>query len=172
MADGNKNIDLVAGKMLALLGAMADGLNKLYACLRDQEKALMHWRLADFVETTKRQRVLVQENLDREKMRRQLVAGVVGETRAASVSLRELAELFGGSWPERFKAVSERIRVASSKVAAMKKQNEMLIGRSREVVDVQVKLMLNLASLNRNNYGKSGRKAKMANLHQVLDRQA
>ena len=172
MAEVNKNIDVVAGKMISLLGAMADGLNKLYSCLRDQEKALMHWRLADFVETTKRQRALVQENLEREKRRRELVAALVGESRAAEVSLRELAELFGGKWPEKFKAVSERIRQASSRVATMKNQNEALIIRSREVVDGLVKLMLDLASLNRNNYGKSGRKARQTNLHKVLDQQA
>jgi hypothetical protein len=173
MAELNsKNIDAVAGKMLALLSAIAGGLNKLYSCLRDQEKSLMQWKLADFVETTRRQRALVQENLDREKQRIELVTDLVGESRAKEVSLRELAEMFGGKWPDKFKAVSERIRRESSRVAEMKKQNEALIVRSRDLVDGQVKLMLNLASLNRNNYGKSGRKARQANIHKVLDRQA
>lgn len=169
---GSENITRAAKKLCSLLEEMAGGLDKLYACLRDQQKALMGWRMADFAETTKRQYALVKDNLDREKQRRELVVSLVGDSRAGDISLRELAENFGGPWPEKFREAAERIRESSSRVAAMKKQNEALIVRCRDLVDGQVKLMLNLATLNRNNYGQSGRKAKQANLHKVLDRQA
>ena len=169
---GKENTTASARILLRLLGEMADCLDQLYTCLREQQKALMGWRLGDFVITTKRQRELVEENLGREQQRRELVGHLVGEKRAADVSLRDLAENFGGPWPAKFQEVTERIRSASPRVAAMRDQNEALIVRSRNLVNGQVKLMLDLASLNRNNYGKSGRRAKQANLHKTLDQQA
>ena len=169
---GKENLEAVAGKLLALLQAMAGCLDDLYTCFRDQQKALMTWRVADFVATTKRQRTLVQENLDREKQRRELVSSLVGVHRAAEMSLRDVAELFGGKWPEKFREISGRLRESSSRVAIMKKHNEALIANGRNLVDSQVKLLMDLASLNRNTYTKSGRKAKQKSLHQVLDGQA
>lgn len=167
-----KDIDSHARQLLSLLNEMATGLDRLYACLRDQQKALMGWKLADFVATVRSQRRLARENLKREEARRELVRGLVGEQRAEKISLREIAEMAGGQWPEKFRAVAGKVRSASESVAEMKKQNEALINRSRELVDGQLRLMIELASLNRNTYGQSGRKTSRGSMHKVLDQKA
>ena len=57
-------------------------------------------------------------------------------------------------------------------VQTMKKQNEFLITRSRELVSERLNLLLELARINRNIYEKSGKKRKNANLQKVLDHKA
>ncbi|MBW7996903.1 MAG: hypothetical protein FVQ81_10135 [Candidatus Glassbacteria bacterium] len=173
MAENKTDTSAVQTKKLHnLLGDMAEGMDKLYACLRDQQKALMGWKLADFVETVKRQRRLARENLGREDERRALVRKLAGGQNAANRSLRDLAEMFGGRWPKKFQAVADKIKSSSARVAEMKKQNEALITRSRDLVDGQLRLMINLASLNRNTYEQSGRKTGRGSTHKVLDQKA
>jgi signal transduction histidine kinase len=161
-----------AEKLHALLSAMADGLDELYGCLRDQQACLLRWNLAGFLETVRRQQRLAQENLQREKERRMLVAEMVGEERSESVTLRQISEELEQDWPVRFQALAKRLRSSSGKAADMKKQNESLISHSHRLVNDRIKLLLDLARINRNLYEPSGKKSKKSNLHKVLDRKA
>jgi len=147
---------------------MAEGLERLYDCLRAQQRALVSCKLGDFNETLKLENRLARQNLKREQQRRVLISEMLGEG-CETVSLKKLAAGFDSPWPERFEKLAERIRQAGGKVQTMKKQNEFLIIRSRELVSERMKLMLELARLNRNIYEESGKKRKNPNLHKVLD---
>ncbi len=161
--------ELVAVRMLSLLDGITGGLDELYSCLREQQKALLQWRMADFMETVTLQLRLAGENIERERERLKLAATLVGKSAAESANLRTLAEHLGGQWPLKFSAAAGRIKTAGARVGEMKRQNEMLIESNRELVDSQLRLMFELASLNRNTYAKSGRKAGRTDMYKVLD---
>ncbi|MBN2290278.1 MAG: flagellar export chaperone FlgN [Candidatus Glassbacteria bacterium] len=156
-------------KLHRILSAMAGDLERLYDCLRAQQRALVKCRLDDFNKTLELENRLAERNLDRERQRRELVAGMFGEN-SDKASLKELTAGMSPPWPGRFKALAERLRQAGNMVQTMKKQNEFLITSARDLVSERLKLMLELARLNRNVYEKSGKKSKRANLHKVLDR--
>jgi hypothetical protein len=161
--------EIIAGKILLLLDDICGGLDDLYSCLRQQQKALTQWRMADFLDTVILQRKLAEENISRERQRLKLAAELVGESVAETANLRTLAEHLGGQWPTKFREASARIKPAAARVDAMKNQNEMLISSNREMVGDQLRLMFELASLNRNTYAKSGRKAGRTDMYKVLD---
>ena len=161
-----------AEKLHALLTAMADGLDELYGCLRDQQACLLRWNLAGFLETVQRQQRLARENLQREQQRRTLVQEMMGEERGESVRLRQIAEELGQDWPVRFQALAQRLKSSSGKAADMRKLNESLISHSHRLVNDRIKLLLDLARINRNLYEPSGKKSKKSNMHKVLDRKA
>ncbi len=159
----------VAIRMLSLLDGITGGLDELYSCLREQQKALIQWRLADFMEAVQLQRTLAEENIDKERQRLELATVLVGKSAAPETNIRTLAEHLGGQWPVKFSAAAGRIKTASARAGEMKRQNEMLIESNRELVDSQLRLMFELASLNRNTYAKSGRKAGRTDMYKVLD---
>ncbi len=161
--------ELAAGRMHTLLGEMCDGLDELYSCLRRQQKALVQWRMADFLETIRLQRTLAEANIDREQQRLELAAMLVGEGDGPATNIRALAEHLGGQWPAKFREAAGRIRVAGARVNEMKRQNEMLIERNRTLVNGQLRLIFELASLNRNTYAPSGHKAGRTDMYKVLD---
>lgn len=161
-----------AEKLHELLLAIAGGLEKLYGCLRDQQSSLLRWNLPGFTAAMDCQQELVRENMRRELQRKALVCEIVGEERSATATLSQIAQELGGDWPECFQDLARRIRTASGKVAEMKKQNESLIGHGQRLVNDQIKLLLDLARLNRNLYEHSGRKSSRSNLHKVLDQKA
>jgi len=159
-------------KLHALMAEMAEGLEKLYDCLRTQQAALLKWDLPAFSATIRQQKRLARENLEREKKRIALVREMTGKNGAETSSLRQLAENLGGEWPGRFEKLAGRIRTASGKVSSMKEQNESVIKNSRKLVNDQLILLLELARLNRNLYEGSGKKSVKANMHKVLDQKA
>jgi hypothetical protein len=161
-----------ADKLHALLVKMAEGLEKLYDCLRTQQAALLKWDFSAFSATIRQQERLVRENLEREKKRIALVSEIAGEKGTEKLSLRQLAESLGGEWPDRFEKLAGRIKTASGKVSSMKDQNESVIINSRKLVNDQLILLLELARLNRNLYEGSGKKSVKANMHKVLDQKA
>ena len=140
---GKRTKESSAEKLYALLVEMASGLEKLYGCLRLQQAALLKWAA--------------------------LAVEIAGEDEAEKPSLRQLAESLGGEWPARFEKIAGRIRTASDKVSSMKDQNESIISYSSKLVGDQLKLLLELARLNRNLYEESGKKSAKANMHKVLD---
>ncbi len=164
-----ENKELVASEILSLLADIRGGLNELYDCLRAQQKALTQWRMADFMDTVQLQRRLSEENVERERQRLKLAAALVGETAAETANLRTLAEHLGGQWPIKFREAAAEIKTAAARMDAMKNQNEMLISRNRELVNSQLRMMFELASLNRNTYAKSGQKAGRTDMYKVLD---
>ncbi|MEA1996905.1 MAG: flagellar export chaperone FlgN [Gemmatimonadota bacterium] len=161
-----------AVELYDLLTGMAQGLEQLYQCLRRQQAAVIKWNLEDFLSTVEDEKRLARENLDREEARKALVERIMAGSfqENSPVSLRELASHLEPQWQERFRELAARIKSASGSVAEMKKQNEFLITRARETVNDQLKLLLELARLNRNTYEESGKKSRKANLHKVLDR--
>jgi predicted RNase H-like nuclease (RuvC/YqgF family) len=158
-------------KLYRLLASMAKALERLYDCLRDQQRALVSCKLNDFNKTLILENRLAAANLERERQRQELIAEMLG-AQDKTISLKELAAGFDHPWPERFEAVAARIRKAGNMVQTMKKQNEFLITRSRELVSERLNLLLELARINRNIYEKSGKKRKNANLQKVLDHKA
>jgi hypothetical protein len=161
-----------ADKLHALLVEMAEGLEKLYDCLRAQQSALLKWDFPAFSATIRQQERMVRENLEREKKRIAMVSEIAGKKGAEKLSLRQLAESLGGEWPDRFEKLAGRIRTASGKVSSMKDQNESVINNSRKLVNDQLILLLELARLNRNLYEGSGKKSVKTNMHKVLDQKA
>ncbi len=162
-----------AERLRLLLEAMADGLEELYASLLRQQRALTAWRLGEFLETVEEQKRLAAANFSREEERLRLVREL--SHRAGSeqlLTLSEFAPLAGPEWEQRFRPLAVRIRQAGGKIEMLRRQNQLLISRSREIVNEQLKLLLELARLNRNTYEHSGRKARGPGLHQVLDRKA
>ena len=158
-----------AEKLYTLLAGIAEGLEKLYECLRLQQASLMKWDFPSFSATISQQKRLARKNLEREKERIALVSEITGKQAAEKLSLRQLAESLGGEWPERFEKLASRIKTASGKVSSMKDQNESIINNSRKLVNDQLKLLLELARLNRNLYEGSGKKSEKANMYKVLD---
>lgn len=154
-------------KLYELLLGLAQGLERLYQCLRSQQAALISWNFEDFISTVQEQKRLARENLSREEERKALLSQMTGLRQ--EISLRELTGLLEDPWQKRFSELAERLKAESGKVIQMKKQNEFLINKSRELVNEQLKLLLDLARLNRNLYEKSGKKSKKTNLHKVLD---
>ena len=75
-------------------------------------------------------------------------------------SMKELAAGFDHPWPKRFERLAERLRKAGNMVQTMKKQNEFLITRARELVSERINLLLELARINRGIYEESGKKRK------------
>ena len=170
------NSSETAGQLYSLLEKIVDGLDKLYLCLRSQQNALMSWDLSAFNLSIREQGKLARKNLAWEHERQELVAEVVGpENQTADqtpVKLPQLAEMFGGKWSARFAKISGKIRAAAGKADNMKKQNEMLINKSKTLVGDQLKLLVDLARLNRNLYGQKGQKSPKKNLRQVMDQRA
>ena len=166
---GKRTKESSAEKLYALLVEMASGLEKLYGCLRLQQAALLKWDFPSFRATIRQQECLARENLEREKKRAALAVEIAGEDEAEKPSLRQLAESLGGEWPARFEKIAGRIRTASDTVSSMKDQNESIISYSSKLVGDQLKLLLELARLNRNLYEESGKKSAKANMHKVLD---
>jgi hypothetical protein len=159
-------------ELYRLLHAMARALELIYDCLRRQQQALIEWRYEDFAGTIEEEKRLAAENLAREEERQRLVRELMGVESSAAITLRALAKNFGGPWPGRFERVARSLREAGGKAERMKKQNEFLISRSRDFVGGQIKLLLELARLNRNIYAKSGRKSRQASLYKVFDQKA
>ena len=164
--------DTLGERIYSLLGEIRSGLDKLYACLRTQQKALAGWRMDEFIGTVQLQQQLVEANIKLEKQRRELVAELLGEAAADTANLRTVAEHLGGLWPEKFREAASRIKISGDLVAAVKSQNEQLIARNREMIEGQLRLIFELASLNRNTYGKSGNKAGRTDMHKVWDQRA
>ena len=158
-------------RLYRLLSSMAKGLEQLYDCLRAQQRALVNCKLDDFNETLLLENRLAGKNLERENRRRELITELLGEQQEM-VSLKELATGFENSWPKRFEALAERLRKAGNMVQTMKKQNEFLITRAREMVSERINLLLELARINRGIYEESGKKRKKTNMHKVLDHKA
>jgi len=156
-------------KLYDLLLGIAQDLEKIYECLLSQQIALMNWDHDNFLATVREQNRLARENLRRESQRKELVKKISAESEGGSVNLRELAIGLGGKWPERFSKIAERIKTASGKAVMIRRQNEFLISKSREMINEQLKLVLDLARLNRNTYESSGKKTRKANLPKVLD---
>jgi transketolase len=156
-------------KLYDLLLGIAQDLEKIYECLLSQQIALMNWDHDNFLATVREQNRLARENLRRESQRKELVKKISAESEGDSVNLRELAIGLGGKWPERFSKIAERIKTASGKAVMIRRQNEFLISKSREMINEQLKLVLDLARLNRNTYESSGKKTRKANLPKVLD---
>ena len=150
---------------------MAKGLEQLYDCLRAQQRALMSCKLDDFNETLLLENHLAGKNLERENRRRELIAALLGK-QPETVSMKELAAGFDHPWPKRFERLAERLRKAGNMVQTMKKQNEFLITRARELVSERINLLLELARINRGIYEESGKKRKKTNMHKVLDHKA
>ncbi|MEA2062083.1 MAG: flagellar export chaperone FlgN [Gemmatimonadota bacterium] len=168
MKQGKKTMIQLPGKLHRLLSAMADGLERLYDCLRTQQSALMNMKLDEFNQATQLQSSLAEKNLEQDRQRKELIGRTMG-TEYETVPLKKLAAGLDPPWPDRFEAVAERIRLAGNKVETMKKQNEFLIGRSKQMVETHIKLLIEFANINRNIYGQSGRKKKKPNVHKVLD---
>ena len=147
---------------------MARDLERLYKCLRFQQNALVKCRLDDLNKTLRIENRLVNRNLKRDRQCKKLIAEMAGES-SNTVLLKELTQDFPHPWPDRFKTVAERLRRVGDMVQIMRKQNEFLIFNARELVNERLHLLLELARLNRNTYGKSGKKMKSTNLKKILD---
>ena len=154
-----------------VLEGMHGTLEKIYSALIRQKQFLIKWDHAEFVKTVREIETLGRENSKREKDRLALFSEIAIDNReAAEMSIAQMAENFLPPWPAKFEELAARIKSAGNKVNLVKKQNETLLEQSREMVSDQIKLMLEYNRLNRDVYGKSGKKNQTTNVYKVVDR--
>ena len=156
-------------KLYHLLSLMATDLERLYNCLLAQQHALVKCRLDDLNKTLKMEHRLVERNIQRDGQYQQLIAEMLGG-KAGIIPLKELAETLEPPWPERFAEIAQRLRGTGRMIGTMRKHNEFLITRARELVNERLKFLLELAQKHRSTYEENGRKKKKSKLTGVFDR--
>ena len=164
-------IENLPQRIYNVLEGMYGTLDRIYSLLVQQKKYLVKWDNVEFMKTVRELEILGRENIKREKDRLALFSEIaIDREEAAEMSISDMAEHFLPPWPEKFRELSVRIKNAGNKVGLIKKQNERLLEQSREIVADQIKLMLEFNRINRDVYGKSGKKNPSTNVYKVVDR--
>lgn len=156
-------------ELYGLLTETARDMERLYDSLRAQQRAIVEWDYAVLSGSVGEQNRLNRRHRAREKRRRELIDQLSDKP---GISIRELAVSLGEPWGSRLNRAALNIRETVGKVGAMKKQNEFLLEKARDMVNSQLRLFMELARINRNIYEENGKKSRRSNLHKVFDQQA